>query len=653
MIDVNQLTQQLRLMPDQALQQIAMMYKDDPYILPMVISEDTARKKLRMAAQAQAAQPQGTVKDQALMSIGREPQPPQQAPDEAGIAALQAPNMENMADGGIAGEPEMSEFDFAQRSEPVVRMAEGGVPRYQTGGSTPFSRSAFGQLYERTEQALQDDVARDRLRSELASMYGRRTALPGMFVLQTDTDKETAEFVDNLLPSLSLPQLQALKQYGLTGIRDVIAEKNPDLFKKLISEAGGRAQPPATAKTRPVPPQGDRPHLSPESQAALQRAEAGSNYYGEAPPVEGQRTVDPRLLAGAATARASGAAPPAGIAALEASGAAIRGAGAGAGAAPAQDSATRAIDVAKRFFDPEGVKSETDAYTKEVKEDIGKGRERLEKALKKDSPAYAGLEALLKKEEVEAKEGLGKDKAMAILNAGLAMMAGGSPRALENIAKGAMVGTGQYSEALKDFKKSAKERQRAMADIEQARRAEARDDTKTMLAYEERASTRFDAAKQYGMNAVMAVTNARSSSAASIFNAMEQESGANRRSAAQIASSERMAAADREMRVSEAGLNRQTQLQIAQLPGAEERLIRAFAADPQFRKAYEELKSIGGDQRAAAELVTKIVTTPGALEQLKVTNKGLYDTINAMITRMSASTIQPVSSSTPPPGARP
>jgi hypothetical protein len=469
--------------------------------------------------------------------------------------------------------------------------------------------------------------------------------LPGAFVRQTDTDKEVAEFVDTLLPSLSLPQLRALKQYGLTGIRDVIAEKNPDLFNKLISEAGKRAQPPATAKTRPVSPQGERPYLSPESQAALQRAEAGSSYYGEAPPVEGQRTVDPRLLTGTAAAR---------DAALNTSGAApARSAGAGAGRPGAQDSATRAIDAASRFFDPKGVREETDAYTKSVTEDIEKGRTRLSEALKKDTPAYAGLESLLKKEEVEAKEGLGKDKAMAILNAGLAMMAGGSPRALENIAKGAMVGTGQYSEALKDFKKSAKERQRAMADIEQARRAEARDDTKTMLAYEERASTRLDSSKQYGLNAVMAVTNARSGAAAQIFNAMEQEAGANARSAAQIASQERINAANREAQDNQARLNRQTQLQIAQLPGTEERLIRAFATDPQFRKAYEDLKSVGGDQRAAAELVTKIVTTPGALEGLKVTNPPLYATINAMITRMSASTIQPVSSSTPPPGARP
>jgi len=133
MINVNQLTSQLRMMPDQALLRMAMMYKNDPYIFPMVISEDMARKKLRQAAQAQAAQPQPTVKDQALMAMGEQPQ----AAPAPGIAALQAPNMQGMADGGIAGyddggavvmSPGM--LDFAQRSEPVVRMAEGGVARY-------------------------------------------------------------------------------------------------------------------------------------------------------------------------------------------------------------------------------------------------------------------------------------------------------------------------------------------------------------------------------------------------------------------------------------------------------------------------------------------------------------------------------------------
>jgi hypothetical protein len=139
--NVNQFTAQLRMMPDQALQRVAMMYKQDPYILPMVIAEDTARKKLRAAAQAQMVQPQMKVADQAVMAMGQQPQA---AP---GIAALPAPNMQGMADGGIAGYAEggVSDtaedafsrggmFDFTQRSEPVVRMAYGGAVRYQDRG---------------------------------------------------------------------------------------------------------------------------------------------------------------------------------------------------------------------------------------------------------------------------------------------------------------------------------------------------------------------------------------------------------------------------------------------------------------------------------------------------------------------------------------
>jgi hypothetical protein len=135
-ININQLTSELRMMPDQALQRMAQMYKQDPYIFPMVIAEDMARKKMRQAAQAQMAQgPQPKVADQALMSMGQQPQA---AP---GIAALQAPNMQNMADGGIAGYADGG--DFAQHSEPVVRMSGGGaVQRYQDEG---LVQSTYGE----------------------------------------------------------------------------------------------------------------------------------------------------------------------------------------------------------------------------------------------------------------------------------------------------------------------------------------------------------------------------------------------------------------------------------------------------------------------------------------------------------------------------
>ena len=134
MINVNQLTAQLRMLPDAVLQRVAMMYKNDPYILPMVVSEGMARKKMRAAGQIQAVQPQPKVNDQAVASLGY-------TPEEMGIAGLSAPNMQGMADGGIAGYDEDS---FAQRSEPVVRMAGGGVARYQRGGDV---KSRFVEQY--------------------------------------------------------------------------------------------------------------------------------------------------------------------------------------------------------------------------------------------------------------------------------------------------------------------------------------------------------------------------------------------------------------------------------------------------------------------------------------------------------------------------
>lgn len=183
MINVNQLTSELRMMPDQALQRMAMMYKNDPYIFPMVISEDMARKKLRQAAQADMYQPQPKVADQAIMSMGQQPQP-MPAP---GIAALQAPNMQGMADGGIAGYDDMATYadggdvmmapgstssyqrtsmspgmlDFAQRSEPVVRMAGGGVPRYQAGGR---SRNVLQQY----EELIRTEAERNGVDPDLA-----------------------------------------------------------------------------------------------------------------------------------------------------------------------------------------------------------------------------------------------------------------------------------------------------------------------------------------------------------------------------------------------------------------------------------------------------------------------------------------------------
>lgn len=137
--NVDSILSKLRLMPDPQLQQFAAMHKNDPFLLPLAIQEDTARKQMRMSAQAQAmGQEPPKVVDQAIASIGQMmapqgpgapqggPMPPQgagpqgAAPQVAGLPTLQAPNVAKMADGGIAGYPDDEE----------VGMAEGGVARY-------------------------------------------------------------------------------------------------------------------------------------------------------------------------------------------------------------------------------------------------------------------------------------------------------------------------------------------------------------------------------------------------------------------------------------------------------------------------------------------------------------------------------------------
>jgi hypothetical protein len=124
------------------LQQYAAMHKSDPYIFPLAFQESQNRQRLRMQQQgAQGMQPQPKVADAALAQMA--PPQAQPMPQGQGIANLNAPNMQGMADGGIAGYDD--DANFAERSEPVVMMAEGGhVPRYQ---GNPQDRSLVRMPY--------------------------------------------------------------------------------------------------------------------------------------------------------------------------------------------------------------------------------------------------------------------------------------------------------------------------------------------------------------------------------------------------------------------------------------------------------------------------------------------------------------------------
>ena len=159
--ELSNISDNLAMMPDPALQQFAQMHKSDPYMVSLALSESNRRKKMRMAAQGQAgAMPQPKVVDAAIQGMQPAPAPVAQTqlPENQGIAQIPTPNMQGLADGGIAGYGDDEEgmaqggmYDFAQRSEPVLRMAGGGMTGYMPGfKNTGAVNAAFEAALEKT-----------------------------------------------------------------------------------------------------------------------------------------------------------------------------------------------------------------------------------------------------------------------------------------------------------------------------------------------------------------------------------------------------------------------------------------------------------------------------------------------------------------------
>jgi hypothetical protein len=99
MLNVQNLTNTLSRMPLPQLQQYAALHKDDPYVVSLALSIANQKKQM-MAGQAGQAgmQPQPKVVDQAIAEMA----PVVGAlPEDVGIGALPAQNMQRMAGGGI------------------------------------------------------------------------------------------------------------------------------------------------------------------------------------------------------------------------------------------------------------------------------------------------------------------------------------------------------------------------------------------------------------------------------------------------------------------------------------------------------------------------------------------------------------------------
>ena len=432
--ELSNISDNLALMPDPALQQFAQMHKEDPYMVSLALSESNRRKKLRTAAQGQAGgMPQPKVVDAAIQGMAPAPTRVAQTalPENQGIGALPAPNMRGLADGGIAGYSDEDEgmadggmsgmFDFAQRSEPVLRMSGGGqVPRYNEQGLVRLPNESFAEFRRRVFEAE----------------------------LQAERDRNAKE--------------KELKE----------AER----LQLLANRGEGKMVPPSPFFDRtPLAVSGETSAANPASASAAAPSTGPIVPYGQTkiPLVQGNQPPAPPSAP--TTQQGLGSLPSAGK------------------VMTAEQAKAQAGD----FVDFEDARTALKKAATDQESQGARMRTMLADSLPK-TPALQGLEKLLDKQDAET--GGEKDKAagLALLSAGLAIAGGSSQFALQNL-KEAIPAVAQYGEALKDIKKMERENMKMRGEIEQARRAESRDDTKLKLQLEEKIGERQDKINELGI----------------------------------------------------------------------------------------------------------------------------------------------------------
>ena len=553
MIDVNEITSTLRGMPDQQLQQYAMMHKGDPYILSLAVSESNQRKKMRMASQGQAgAIPQPKVADAAIAGMA------QQLPENQGIGQLPAPNIQGMADGGIAGygdDEGMAQggmFEFAQRSEPVLRMADGGmIPGYngQTGSLTG-DIPGFQNVQPRDQFTQQGAPENTPLLQRIYESIGSGNKARQLALIEQKIAQGIASAEEQAFYQAEMSKKSGQPQMGAP--KSVV---NPDEVA-MAAEKAARFKPSDKAPTDKTP------NAAPAPQATL----------------------------------------PTGLPSL-----------------------SQAKKMSDELYDTKKMEQMVEQQRLQQRQDVtNQSEERAAKMAafnKEQGPAFAGYEKLLKSEELQDATDKEKSGLMALMKGFLGMAAGESPNAAVNIAKGAMAGLGEYSESLKEFKKAAKERNKAMADIENARRSESRGDFKSQQDYEDKAFDRLAKVDQHATDAVLGIMGKKGEGAVNLAREMIQQSGANARTMAQV-----------------------------NAPSGVERLVNRMQTDPKFAESYKNFASIGPEAKGDAALLAKYAGPQGQIALQMLEAEGPEGKLQAQLIRqkLQAAMLTPMSKPTGP-----
>lgn len=165
-------------MSPQQRQQFAAMHHDDPYMMSLASFVSNTIQSYAQAQQRnqvmQQQMPPPVVEQEIAAMAPPEQMPPEMAggplPEEVGIGALPAPNLAQMADGGIVGG--YDDYDMG------VGYAEGGmVERYQVGGDTrsQFMRDVMS-IPERYTQWWEQNRAADAIKAAAEKESAARRA---------------------------------------------------------------------------------------------------------------------------------------------------------------------------------------------------------------------------------------------------------------------------------------------------------------------------------------------------------------------------------------------------------------------------------------------------------------------------------------------
>jgi len=553
-----------------------MMNKDDPYIMSLAMSENNRRQKLRTAQQGQAGQmPAPKVVDQAIQSINPPPAPPQQAqqpmpppqampqaqmqlPEDQGIAQLPAPNMQGMADGGIAG--------YADGGP--VRFARGDIVKGQDGND--YYEGADGQLLEPGSMAAALDVAKSApARLGKAYDYATSNFVP-QEQLQKDFDEQRKKEIakrkaeGQVLPSSNLPPSAPPSPPAAPAAKPAPTVK-PAVLPPTDAGAG-RGNPPAKQLTSVSAPLSER-------DAAAAKADSG---------------LQSLLRTGAGTSTNTSQA-----------------------GAPETDPTKIAAEYAKV----------RDAYTpqnrfgKEIGELTAAERTMLEQEkaeaiadIAKRGPAMAGYETRLKGRE----ERLSKQEAdlsgMSIMEAGLAIMSGTSPNALTNIGAGAQSGVKSYKAGLDKLTEARDKLDDSFSRIEELRRSEGMANDKELRQMSKGIAQTYTKAKEMGLKALIDDAGLGRKEAETAFTTMatnrkaiyEQEQQTKRSGMEQAGANAR------------AVFSAQIQKEIAAMPGGTERFYGTLGGG-NVKKGFEYFTAATAEGKGDEAIMQAVIKSPEIL----------------------------------------